>query len=48
VDESAEAKGRSGREGERLALQHHPASDPDEARMVGEGEDQHAYAHGLR
>jgi hypothetical protein len=48
MDEGVEAKGRKGREGERSALQQHSASDPYEARMKGEGEDQHTCAHSLR
>jgi hypothetical protein len=38
VDEGAEDEGRDGREGMRRVLQHHPASDTDEARVEGEGE----------
>jgi hypothetical protein len=37
VDEGAEDEGRSGREGERQALQRHPTDNPDEARVEGEG-----------
>jgi hypothetical protein len=43
VNESAEDEGRSVRERERQALQQHTTSDPDEARMEGEGECQHPY-----
>jgi hypothetical protein len=46
-DEGAEAKGRGDRVGERGALQHYLAYDPDKARMEGEGENQCARTHSL-
>jgi hypothetical protein len=45
--EGTVVEGRSGREGERRALQNHPVGDPDEARMEGVGEDHRACAHSL-
>jgi hypothetical protein len=48
VDEGTKAKGRNSKEGKRWALQHYSVDDPDEARMEGEGEDQHACTHSLR
>jgi hypothetical protein len=48
ADEGIKDKGRGGREGKRRVLQHHPASDPNEARVEGEGEGQHPCTHDLR
>jgi hypothetical protein len=45
--EGAEDEGRSGQEGTKRILQHYSTYAPDEARVKGEGEDQHAYAHGF-
>jgi hypothetical protein len=42
MDVGVEDEGRGGQEGKRLVLQHHPASDPDEARVEGEGVGRHA------
>jgi hypothetical protein len=41
MDEGTEDEGRSGREGERWALQRHPAGDPYEARVESKVEGQH-------
>jgi hypothetical protein len=46
-EEGTKAKGRNSKEGKRWALQHYSVDDPDEARMEGEGEDQHACTHSL-
>jgi hypothetical protein len=48
ADEGAKDEGRSSQEGERRVLQHYPASDPDEARLEGQGEGRCPYTHGLR
>jgi hypothetical protein len=37
MDAGTEDEGITGREGERRTLQRHPAGDPNEARMEGEG-----------
>jgi hypothetical protein len=47
TDEGAEDEGRGGREGKRRVLQHHLTSDPDEARVEGEGEGRHPCTHDL-
>jgi hypothetical protein len=48
ANEDAKDEGRSGRQGERRVLQHHLASDPDEAGVEGEGDGRHPYTHDLR
>jgi hypothetical protein len=45
ADEGIEDEGRGDREGKRLVLQHHPTSDPDEAKVESEGEGQHPCTH---
>jgi hypothetical protein len=47
MNESIEVEGGRDRERKRRILQHYSAYVPDEARVEGEGEDQHAYAHDL-
>jgi hypothetical protein len=47
VDEDAEDEGRSGREGERWALQHPLAGDPDKVGMDSEGEGRWPCIHDL-
>jgi hypothetical protein len=48
ADEGAKDGGRSGREGERRALQRQTIGDPDETRIEGEGESQHPCTHDLQ
>jgi hypothetical protein len=48
MNESAKVEGGCGRERKRITLQHYSAHVPDEARVEGELEEQHTYAHCLR